>query len=240
VGGDFVLDSARKQLIMLTKLNVLKPPIDEALKVFPPESAAAADDRIDRVLLFTGHRIDSANRAKLRFPAGKESVAREAIRSAIVDEKEMTTGSIVGVAGGANGGDILFLEACGELGIRSEMLLALPENQFIEASVDNEDKSWLRRFHAQLQKHTNTPVLAQSTELPKWLQFKRGYDIWQRNNLWLLSEALCLAPRNLTVIALWDGESGDGPGGTEHMVGLARERGARIVHLDTKKLFGIA
>lgn len=237
VGGDFVLDSARKQLVMLTKLNVLKPPIDEALKVFPPESPAAADDRIDRVLLFTGHRIDSANRAKPRFPAGKESVAREAIRSAIVDEKEITTGSIVGVAGGANGGDILFLEACDELGIRTEMLLVLPENQFIEASVDNEDKNWLRRFNAQLQKHSNTPVLTQFTELPKWLQFKRGYDIWQRNNLWLLSEALCLAPRKLTVIALWDGESGDGPGGTEHMVSLARERGARIIRLDTKKLF---
>ena len=57
------------------------------------------------------------------------------------------------------------------------MLLALPENQFIEASVDNEDKSWLRRFHAQLQKHPTAPVLAQSTELPKWLQLKRGYDI---------------------------------------------------------------
>jgi hypothetical protein len=119
------------------------------------------------------------------------------------------------------------------------MLLALPENQFIEASVDNEDKSWLRRFHAQLANHPNTPMLAESPELPKWLQFKRGYDIWQRNNLWLLSEALCLAPRNLTVIALWDGESGDGPGGTEHMVSLAHERGARIVRLDTKALFGL-
>jgi hypothetical protein len=81
--------------------------------------------------------------------------------------------------------------------------------------------------------------LAQSPELPKWLQFKRGYDIWQRNNLWLLSEALCLAPRNLTVIALWDGQAGDVPGGTKHMVNLARERGPRIVRLDTKALFGI-
>lgn len=237
VGGDFVLDAARKQLVLLTQLDVLKPAIDEALKVFPPESAPTADDRIDRVLLFTGHRIDSAGRAKPRFPAAKESVAREAIRSAILDEKGITTGSVIGVAGGANGGDILFLEACDELGIRTEMLLALPENQFIEASVDNEDKSWLRRFYAQLQKHPNPPVLAQSTELPKWLQFKRGYDIWQRNNLWLLSEALCLSPRNLTVIALWDGDPGDGPGGTEHMVRLAKDRGARIVRLDTKKLF---
>jgi hypothetical protein len=238
-GGDFVLDSARRQLVMLTQIGVLNAQIEEVLKAFPPESAPATNPRIDRVLLFTGHRIDSAKRAKPRFPAEKESVAREAIRTAVAQEKDLTSGSMVGIAGGANGGDILFLEVCDDLGIKTEMLLALPENQFIEASVDNEDKSWLRRFHAQLANHPNTPMLAESPELPKWLQFKRGYDIWQRNNLWLLSEALCLAPRNLTVIALWDGESGDGPGGTEHMVSLARERGARIVRLDTKALFGL-
>ncbi|HEX4750817.1 MAG TPA: tetratricopeptide repeat-containing protein [Bryobacteraceae bacterium] len=239
VGGDFVLDSARKQLMLLTQIGVLKDQIEKALEVFPPESVPASNERIDRVLLFTGHRIDAANRPKPRFPAAMESVAREAIRSTIAQEKEITTGSLIGIAGGANGGDILFLEACEDLGIQTKMLLALPENQFVQASVDNEDKRWLRRFHAQLEKHPDVPVLAESPELPKWLQFKRGYDIWQRNNLWLLSEALCLAPRNSTVIALWDGELGDGPGGTEHMVGLAKERGARVIHLDTNKLFGV-
>ena len=238
-GGDFVLDSARRQLMMLTRIGVLNAQIEEVLKAFPPESAHATDQRIDCVLLFTGHRIDSANRAKPRFPAHKESVAREAIRTAVAQEKNLVSGSILGIAGGANGGDILFLEVCDDLGIKTEMLLALPENQFIESSVENEDKSWLGRFHAQLEKHPNTPVLTDSPELPKWLQFKRGYDIWQRNNLWLLSEALCLAPKNLTVIGLWDGEAGDGPGGTEHMVTLAKDRGARFVRLDTKKLFDL-
>jgi tetratricopeptide (TPR) repeat protein len=238
-GGDFVLESARRQLVMLTQLGVLNAQIEEVFKAFPPESAPATNQRIDRVLLFTGHRIDSANRAKPRFPAEKESVAREAIRTAVAQEKDLTSGSIVGIAGGANGGDILFLEVCGDLGIKTEMLLALPENQFMEASVDNEDKSWLHRFHAQLEKHPTFPVLTDSPELPKWLQFKRGYDIWQRNNLWLLSEALCLAPKNLTVIGLWDGEPGDGPGGTAQMVSLAKDRGARFVQLDTKKLFDL-
>ena len=239
VGGDFVLGSARRQLVMLTQIGVLHAQIEEVLKAFPPESAPAPNQRIDRILLFTGHRIDSANRAKPRFPANKENVAREAIRTALMQEKDLTSGSILGIAGGANGGDILFLEVCEDLGITTEMLLALPENQFTEASVDNEDKSWLRRFHAQLEKHPNTPVLADTPELPKWLQFKRGYDIWQRNNLWLLSEALCLAPKNLTVIGLWDGEPGDGPGGTEHMISLARDRGARFIRLDSKKLFDL-
>ena len=239
VGGDFALDSARRQLVMLTQIGVLNPQIEEVLSSFPPESAPATEHRIDRVLLFTGHRVDSADRAQPRFPANKEGVAREAIRNAIGQEKDLTSGSLVGIAGGANGGDILFLEACDDLGIKTEMLLALPEDQFIAASVDNEDKSWVRRFHAQLEMHPNRPVLADSPELPHWLQFKRGYDIWQRNNLWLLSEALCLAPNNVTVIGLWDGQTGDGLGGTEHMISLARERGARFIRLDTKKLFDL-
>ena len=125
------------------------------------------------------------------------------------------------------------------MGIKTEMLLALPENQFMEASVDNEDKSWLHRFHVQLEKHPTFAALTDSPELPKWLQFKRGYDIWQRNNLWLLSEAFWLAPKNLTVIGLWDGELGDGPGGTAQMVSLAKDRGARFVQLDSKKLFDL-
>ena len=52
--------------------------------------------------------------------------------------------------------------------------------------------------------------------------FKKNYDVWQRNNPWLFSEALCRAPKLLTLIALWDDEAGDGPGGTEHGVNLAK------------------
>ncbi len=238
--GGFVLDSVRKQIQMFADLGVLQANMTEALKVLPPDGGAspAQQTRLDRVFLFTGHRIDSAKREKPRFPAAQESVAREAIRAALADEKGMTHGSMLGISGGANGGDILFLEVCEELGIPTEMMLALPEEQFIEASVDADDKSWVRRFHAQTEKHPDVPVLAESPVLPKWLQFKSNYDVWQRNNLWLVSEALCRAPEHLTLIALWDGASGDGPGGTEHMVSLAREGGARVIHLDTRKLFG--
>ena len=119
------------------------------------------------------------------------------------------------------------------------MMLALPEGPFMEKSVAADDPMWEKRFYAQLRKHTNTPVLAKNEELPQWLQGKKGYDVWQRNNLWLLSEALCRSPENLTLIALWDGGTGDGPGGTENMVNLARERGAKVIHLNTKTLFGL-
>lgn len=239
VQGDFVLDAARKQLTLLADLRVLESNVREALKIFPPSMPVSTGGKIDRLLLFTGHRVDSADRKTPRFPPSQEAAARAAILSAVEGEKNITQGQLLGIAGAANGGDILFLEVCDELGIATQMMLALPEDQFLEASVQTDDKSWVKRFYAQLDKHPNTPVLAQSPELPKWLQFKTGYDIWQRNNLWLLAEALCRATPHLSLIALWDGETGDGPGGTEHMVSLARERGARIVHLNTKKIFDL-
>jgi hypothetical protein len=38
------------------------------------------------------------------------------------------------------------------------------------------------------------------------------------------------------LIALWNGATGDGPGGTEDMVKRAQDRGATFIHLDARKL----
>lgn len=188
-----------------------------------------------RVILFTGHRIDSPTRQTPRFPPSMEPFARQAIRAAVARQQQSTSGPVLGIAGGASGGDILFLEVCEELEIPTEMLLALPAEQFAEASVSSDGESWLRRFAHQLALHPNPPVLSESSEMPSWLSFEQNYSIWQRNNLWLLSQAFSHgAP--LTLIALWDGQTGDGPGGTEHMVTLAKEHGAEFVWLKTQDL----
>jgi hypothetical protein len=236
--GEFVLDSVRRQIQMFADLGILQSNIADALKLLPEPREPEKHD-LERVVLFTGHRVDSATRKTPRFPASKEGIARNAISEVIHEQRELTNGRLLGIAGGANGGDILFLELCKEAGIPTQMLLALPEDRFITASVGSEDTNWVRRFHTLVSSHDEVPVLCESEQLPSWLQFKKNYDVWQRNNLWLLSEALCRGAKHLTLIALWDGETGDGPGGTEHMVRLARERGARIIHLDTKDLFGL-
>jgi hypothetical protein len=55
-------------------------------------------------------------------------------------------------------------------------------------------------------------------------------NIWQRANLWMIEEALELAPER-SLLALWDGKAGDGPGGTEHLVEVAHKFGVRIAPL---------
>ena len=39
-------------------------------------------------------------------------------------------------------------------------------------------------------------------------------------------------------VCLWNGESGDGPGGTRHMMEEVRTRGGRTIWLDTRNLWG--
>ena len=84
------------------------------------------------------------------------------------------------------------------------------------ASVADAGAGWIDRFRA----------LAQRLEvkrldgLPDWLEQESegGYTIWQRSNRWILHTALSRADVDVTLIVLWDGKGGDGPGGTENMV----------------------
>jgi hypothetical protein len=187
-----------------------------------------------RAVLFTGHRIDVPGRSAPRFPAAEEATARDAIRDLL--RRQLQKGSVTGMGGAANGGDILFLESCRELGIPFYMLLALPSSQFISKSVATPQGDWVARFES-LARDSEPVVLAQSKTMPEWLAAKQDYNFWARNNLWMISFALALNPEHFLLAALWDGGTGDGPGGTENMVRTARQHGAHLIHLDTRELF---
>ena len=190
----------------------------------------------DRVVLFSGHRIDTPDRADPRFPANQEPVARTAILEMLRQQEEQ--GHVTGLSGAANGGDILFLEACRQLGSEFRLLLALPAAQFVEKSVATAKGNWVDRFESLA--HESEPViLASSKVMPQWLSTKPNYNFWARNNLWMISSALALGPKHFILAALWDGSKGDGPGGTENMVLQAQRFGAELIHLDTRKLFRI-
>jgi tetratricopeptide (TPR) repeat protein len=233
---DFAVDSACKQLLLYQRLGILieitKAALDNIPKVNqqeqPPESAP-------HVILFTGHRIDTPDRQKPRFPTDRENQARTMIMKAVSKVKEKTTGSLFGISGGASGGDILFHEVCRELNIPTRMYLVLPKNDYIKVSVADGGSSWVDRFN-QLFEQKQPEILSDSGELPRWLRAKTGYSIWERSNLWMLHSALAISQDHLTLIALWDSQEGDGPGGTKDMVQRAKDRGATFIHLDARKL----
>jgi hypothetical protein len=80
-------------------------------------------------------------------------------------------------------------------------------------------------------------VLGESDELPVWLRSKLNYDLWKRNNLWMLHNAIAFAGKNITLIALWNGQGGDGPGGIENMFKEVEKLKARTMIIDTKEEF---
>jgi hypothetical protein len=93
------------------------------------------------VVLFAGHRVDEPGRASPRFPPECETKARLEIRSVL--RRITAQGPVSAIAGAADGGDILFHEVCEELGIESEVCLALPVEEYVHTSVQ---ASWFGRF----------------------------------------------------------------------------------------------
>ena len=150
-------------------------------------------------------------------------------------EKKKEIGNIIGISGGSPGGEIIFHEVCKDLEIPTQMYLALPKNDYIKTVLACSGTNWVERFKRLV--HQRQPeILTDTGELPRWLLAKKDYSIWQRSNLWMLHSALAISNDNLTLIALWNGEVGDGPGGTEDMVQRAQDRGAAFIHLDARKL----
>jgi hypothetical protein len=131
----------------------------------------------------------------------------------------------VGLAGGASGGDLLFHECCAELGIPTRVMLALPPDQFLERSVAPAGQRWVHRFDLLLEKAGAGLHVMQSDD---GLLEGAVDNIWQRANLWMIEEAGRLAPER-ALLALWDGKLGDGPGGTEHFLQVARAWGIRVL-----------
>jgi tetratricopeptide (TPR) repeat protein len=258
---DFAEGSVRKQLAIYRDLGVLDSNLAEVFKVVgepPPLPAqsceAAAVPQQKRMLLFAGHMIDTPERESPRFPADKEQVAREKIQEAVIKEMGSGAGVTCGYAGGASGGDILFHEVCSELGIPTRLYLAIPPQKFVAKSVQKAGPHWVDRFWRVYNEHCAQKlvrVLSEATDvnddheyLPAWLCSKSNYDVWQRNNLWMLFNALhesCnpeTGDPNITLIALWDGAGGDGPGGTGDLVQKVKDLGARCEIIMTKQLFG--
>ena len=181
------------------------------------------------MIVFTGHQVDPPGRTEPRFPPGKESLAKGAIREAVQQELARW-GRAVGMAGAASGGDILFHEVCAELEMPTRLYLALTADVYVMGSVAPAGPDWVRRFWALVSRLPSAPVLARARE---------DSSIWQRNNLWILEEALADGAGSVTLIALWNGKPGDAPGGTADMIESAQARGAETRILDSNLIFGL-
>src|SRR5262245_59104076 len=132
-----------------------------------------------RVLISSGHRIDAPGREPARFPSEAAGEAAELIRTAISREKALAGAApVIGFAGGASGGDILFHEVCEELGVPTTLMLALPPDLFAARSVDDAGPEWRARFDRICKSHP-VRVLTEGDATGAG-----SNDVWQRTNAW--------------------------------------------------------
>jgi hypothetical protein len=180
-----------------------------------------------KVLLFSGHMIDAPGRKVSRFPADKVPIAADAIAQTLM---LLEAGADdLAVCSGACGGDLLFAEASLMRGLRLDLYIPFDEPEFLAKSVDFADANWRTRFLA-VKSHAILHVMPDDGTPGK-------EDPFERNNLWMLDSAARFGIEKIDFICLWDGQGGDGPGGTQHLMEEVRRKGGRTHWLNTTQLW---
>lgn len=230
----FALNSTLAQLRLLNDLGFNPDCVaagiatfERALKRLNPPAAQWLPRH---VLLFSGHMVDEPGRDTPRFPLDKVPLAEAAIAKALDD---LGAGpDDLAFTQGASGGDLIFAEACQARGVKLQLLQPFPEPDFIERSIAPADGDWRSRYYAVKAKlEKERPPRSMPDELGK-----SSRDPYERCNLWLLYTALAYGPEKVRFVCLWNGQSGDAPGGTQHMMLEVKKRTGQVVWLDTRKL----
>jgi hypothetical protein len=183
-----------------------------------------------KVVLFSGHMIDAPDRAKPRFPQDKEPIAARAIASTVAD---LDIGADdLAICGGACGGDLLFAEAALARGARLEIYIPFEEPAFLEKSVDFANSDWRARYFAAKARATLHVLPLERGQTPA------SEDPYEDNNVKMLKAASRFGADKVDFVCLWNGEGGDRPVGTSHMVQEVRKKVGRVIWLDTTKLWG--
>lgn len=233
----FALQSTRAQLELLRDLGFRPDAVQAALAVFDRALARLSPPQQRwqprQVLLFSGHMVDAPDRPTPRFPAAAEPLAAQAITEAL--DTLQAGPEDLALCQAAAGGDLLFLEACQQRGVRCEVMLPFEPPAFVTRSVlpSADGPRWRDRFHAAVEA-PQTTVRVMPEELGP---LPDGVDPFERCNLWLLHSALAAGVERVRFVALWNGGGGDGPGGTAHMVAEVQRHTGRVLWLDTREVF---
>lgn len=181
-----------------------------------------------RVFLFSGHMVDAPDRKNPRFPATLEGAVRNAIAYEL--ERHGAGRRDLGVGSAACGSDLLFAEGLLKRGAALHLCLAFPEPEFLVKSVAFAGDDWVNRFHV-VTARAQVDVVPADSPIASAVS-----NPFERTNLWMLEKARLLGGHNIVFLCVWDGEGGDGPGGTAHVVQAVEAAGGSIVRIDIRSL----
>jgi class 3 adenylate cyclase len=210
------LSSTRRQALLLAEaLGTDRAMIERSIPV-PP------------VVVFSGHMIDRPERESPRFPAALEREVRGASRAQLAP-----LGPVIAYASAACGSDLIFLETVLELGGVVHVVLPYDRDDFVRDSVEVVPGSgWRARFDAVLAR--SAQVLTVSPQ-----RMSHGLHSYEYANQILIGLARLHADQldgAFVPLVVWDGQAGDGPGGTESVVACCRELGIEPRRVDLADL----
>ena len=233
----FALDSSRGQLLLLQELGFAEDNVQAAIAVFDralarlPMPGCEWEPR--RVFLFSGHMVDAPDRQIPRFPESLVDAAFERIASRL--ETLGAGPDDLALTQGACGADLLFTEVCAARGVPITWLQPFKESEFIRRSVVRCGEHWRQRY-LDARQRLGHPIRSAPEELGEPPSYTEPGYAYQRCNLWLLYTALARGVDKVHFICLWNGEGGDGPGGTAHMYEEVAKRTGQVHWIDIREL----
>ena len=182
---------------------------------------------IDRVAVFSGHMVDAPDPASPRFPVSKVDAVRRAIA-----EQLQRLNIKYGFSSAARGSDLLFVEELVKCSGHARVFLPFPKDDFARTSVGH---GWDAMYY-RLLKDPRVQVTILSESVPPQKDQSVAYD---RCNAEIQRAAISCAQRvdpNPVLLTVWNGNPGDGRGGTADAVRRWQQHGYEVVVIDISAL----
>ena len=178
------------------------------------------------LLAHAGNRIDADDRPEARFPAVQIDAVTAVIGRVL---RDLQPSSVVSAA--ANGADLIILAEAQRLGIATHVVLPLPTEAFLEASVAGSHPAWVEQYHRVLDTATTSPISTIDS-----LDLDEDREWYLVANGLILERARTVARDDEAIVALTvrptEGETP--PSATDDFARLAAEAGLTVLTLDPR------
>ncbi len=177
------------------------------------------------IVALAGRRIDATGAPVSRFPPALADTVRQKLLTSLslMSAKHL-------VCSGACGADLLALQAAGELGITTTMILPFDVNTFKSTSVTDRPGNWGSIYDKLIME------LKGSNGLIELQHDKEDPEVYRNTNFRILDEAQKIAGQtnshhadsgsagNLAAFIVWEGRSKDADDTTYHFMQEAKKR----------------
>jgi class 3 adenylate cyclase/tetratricopeptide (TPR) repeat protein len=184
--------------------------------------------RFPSVVAFAGHMVDRDDRSVPRFPSRLEPMVKDAIRQRL---SKLNAG--FGYASGACGADILFHEVMLEMKGESYVILPYEKERFIKDSVEFvRGSDWGKRLEKVIAQAIDTQEVSKQRQMGSNVSYEFA-------NMMLHGLASVRAEQletKLVPVAVWDGKTGTGMGGTAGTVERWRRLGLHVEVIDLAEI----